>query len=600
MNKKLAAKVQQLNPSLPQYGTSFAKCIVIEPETRELLLKKGSVYAVYEISSDSNFDIALIERVLHDVIYNSYYQSENISPIQSMEKAIADARDKVSQLSNDALSSDPQSVKFKITSAVLWGNVLYVVQYDKAESYLMREGAIKPISTMTEGTFSAASGIVKEEDVVILCTADFAKVMPPQKLLSVRVTEQDLLPTHACLLIKLFVDTSFTSSEITDTTFQKEMGKTKVNGVQDAGGKILKTAAIKVGGVLKKAFDKTSKRVRIVKVPTIPAQALYNKVNKNTLKNKGLIILPIIALALVGSIVITKLTNKKPVVKTQNTTAQQTTTTDDKQQQNEATLLPTTTDKQFKVTRIAPQVLYDIKITDPQTQPTEITNTSSLIIVTDKTSGKIYTSPKDAIKFDLLTGTFPGIRSITTDKGNLHFLDASGYKIINSATGEVTEKYPLTNPTVSNTYSDFLYVVSGDTLIRYSHKNGTLQSVTWGENTTFANARSIAIAYSIYVITSDGTLEKYTSGNKVTFAIKGLDDSLAGATKVIANSDLKNVYVLDSANKRIVILDSDGSVVKQYKAESSDTFSDLKSFDVSQDEKTLYLLDGSKVLTIDL
>ena len=97
MKKKLTAKIQEINPSLQQFATSFAQCVVIEPESKETLLKKGSIYAVYEITGTANFDTALTDRVLRDILHNSYFQSDNISPIQSLEKAIVEAKEKIAQ-----------------------------------------------------------------------------------------------------------------------------------------------------------------------------------------------------------------------------------------------------------------------------------------------------------------------------------------------------------------------------------------------------------------------------------------------------------------------------------------------------------------------
>lgn len=598
MPKKLAAKIQQLNPAPAQYGTSFAKCIVIEPETRELLSKKGCVYAVYEVESDANFDVALIERVLNDIIHNSYYQSENVSPIQSMEKAIVDARDKVVQLSNDALRAEPTNVKFKITAAILWGNVLYVAQYDKAESFLMREGNIKPISTMTEGTFSAASGVVKEDDVIILCTHDFAKAIPPQKLLSLKLQEENLPPTHACLLMKLFVDTSFTDNELASGVTQKEPGALQEN---------VKKVTQGVADVKKSLKQKTSGinfniKIPKIKLPTkllkFSATTIYTKTKApfDVRKRKGLLLLVLLAIALVLSITITKLTKSRKAAPAVAPNSQATTT----EQNGQALKQQEENDKQYKIERVIPQIIYDIKITDPQAQPTEITNTQDVIIVTDKSTGKIYTSPKNAVKFETLATPYPGIKSTLTDKNKLYALDNQGYKIIDPQTGDTLEKYALSGAIVASIYSDYLYVISGDTLTRYSHQDNELQGVMWGENAAFANARSIAIAYSIYVLTNDGNLEKYTGGNKVAFSLKGVDGTLEGAIKVVANNNLTNVYILDPQNQRILILDSEGNMIKQYKARDPENFLDLKSFDVSPDEKSLYILDGSKVETINL
>lgn len=610
MNKKLTAKTQELNPILGQYNTSFSKCMIIEPETKELALKKGSVYAVFEIFSDSNFDTALIGKVLQDVIYNSYYQSESVSPIQSMEKAISEARDKVVQLSNDALSSDPQSIKFRIAAAVLWGNVLYVVQYDKAESYLMRDGVIRPISTMNEGAYSAASGVVKDDDVVVLCTKDFAANIPPQKLLTLKISEADLTPTQACLLMRLIVDTSFSETETVDFNLQKETGKSTARvqtekflyGARENLGKKfspLGTSAIKLFGNLHFNFKTKTAQTTITRQPG------QNRPIKlvNLIKTKGAILLPIVAVALVASIVVQSV--QKRAERTQQASSATTpleTTASTPAENNEVTELERakqeTEDKEFKVTRIKPEVLYDIKIADAEANPTEMLLLGDKIATVDKTSGKIFYSPLDSIKFSTTEATIPGAHNLISNKGNMEFLDNQGYKTFSFSEQKVSNQYALSSVAVAGVYSDFIYTISGTTLTRHTLENNELVGTLWGQSEDFENARSMAVAYSIYLVTKDGNLVKYTSGNKTAFSIKGVNGEISGSSKVIANNDFENIYLLDSANSRIIVLDDEGTLVKQYKGSFDN--SSLKSFDINEDESKAYFLEGSKVYVFNL
>jgi len=73
MAKKLTAKIQKLNPKLPQFSNILSGCINIEPETQEILLKKGTVYAVFEITGDSNFNTEFVNKVINDILRDSYY-----------------------------------------------------------------------------------------------------------------------------------------------------------------------------------------------------------------------------------------------------------------------------------------------------------------------------------------------------------------------------------------------------------------------------------------------------------------------------------------------------------------------------------------------
>ena len=112
MIKKLSAKKQELNPKLNQFSNSFSKCIDIEPENQEILLRKGAVNSIFEISGNSNFDTDFVIKVITDILLNSYYSSDNISPVQTMEKTISEIKEKILQLSSDALISSPDEISF--------------------------------------------------------------------------------------------------------------------------------------------------------------------------------------------------------------------------------------------------------------------------------------------------------------------------------------------------------------------------------------------------------------------------------------------------------------------------------------------------------
>ena len=179
MVKKLTAKTQELNPKLPQYSSSFSKCFCIKPETNEILLKKGAVYIVFEISGASNFDTELVSKVVSDVLHDSYYQSEGVSPVQSMEKAISETDTKIRQLSSDTLTSDPKDINLNMICAILWGNVLYVVKFGKGLIYLIKNTDISPMEMVSEGNFSSSSKIVEEDEVLVNDWVKYLKFLIP-------------------------------------------------------------------------------------------------------------------------------------------------------------------------------------------------------------------------------------------------------------------------------------------------------------------------------------------------------------------------------------------------------------------------------------
>ncbi len=593
MKKKLTAKVQQLNPTLPQYSSLFAKCVVIEPETHEMMLRKGAVYTIFDIQSEASFDTELVYKVTNDIIHNSYYQSDNISPIQSMEKAVTEARDKIVQLSSDVLRSDHQAIKINFISAVLWGNVMYLVKYGEMGCFVMREGMIKPVNMISEGNFCAFSLVVNNDDVIILCSDAFEKELPPEKLLSSSVSEQNLRPNQACLLLKILVDTSFTEDEVVDFGMEKAISKNKSRAIVE-----------KVTSFFTNLFSGIFKSKVVEKVTNISLPKIVRTPRMRSFKFKLWMLTPLV-LILLGTafFYISKLPKLSP--KTVNSTKkveppstpQTTQSIQSTQPQGISLAEQQKNDLTYKVSRTNPQVFYDLKITDTNAEATEITADATQTVATDKISGKIYISDNKTPKFTVQPKTFPGIHSCVNYDGKLSFVDSTDYKLYNIVGSTVSSEQKI-SADQAFPYSGFTYVISGNTLNKYAA--GSTAPTLWEQNDSFKNAKSLAVAYNVYVLTSDNRLLSFSAGKQTDFTVKGLENGLANGIKVVADLDFNYIYVADKGNKSVVVLDDKGNLLKQYKTEKDETWSDLRDIAVSPDEKTLYVLAGSKIFLIDL
>jgi hypothetical protein len=111
---------------------------------------------------------------------------------------------------------------------------------------------------------------------------------------------------------------------------------------------------------------------------------------------------------------------------------------------------------------------------------------------------------------------------------------------------------------------------------------------------TCQNPRSMAIDGSIWVLNDDNTVTRYYTGEfqqNISFDIFPFPEEFAQ----IRVKD--NIYILEPKNNRIIIADKNGGLIKQFR---SDKLDNLKSFAVSDDEKTLYLLNGSTIYKIEL
>lgn len=630
MNKKLTAKVQKISPELPERAKSFSGILLIEPENQDLVLRKGVMYVVFDIFGPNEFDTALIIKVIKDVLHDSYYQSDNISPIQSLEKSIINVKDTVTKLAGEAKEF---LTEFNILAGVLWGNVMYVVQFGKGKSYLMRGGEIRTVNTNVEGNFSAASGVVKEDDVIIFCSHEFSQMFPLEKLLSGDALNQKLTPDSSCFMLKFLIDTTFSEAEVIN--FGPSVKKAvRVRGIFS---NLMSKFPKKFLGIRTRQEDSLQKKMsaeipsylknltaKTADVITIPSRT-QNRLNLNLLKNSGIQKSPkltsiVVAIMLALSIIISikykgfgnidfswfkHLVENKQKAPTETGEQKQLQEAQQMQQALESTTAQTqsqntTVSIEVKTQRVKANVFYDVQITNQNASTTEIAVAGQKVIVADKTSGRIYVSDVNTPKFVQADGVFPEINSITTSGNKIGFAYTNGYATYDPTTNKTTETYTQGGLGISSTYLGYIYSISKGVLSKYT-KNGTkLDASVWAQDPDFDEAKSMAISISIYVLKSDSTLVSYTKGLKDTFVVSGLDKPLSNAIQILTNIDISNMYIADKGNKRIVVLSKEGKFIKQIKTENEEDWNDIRGIGVNDKETKLYVLNGSKVYDVTL
>jgi DNA-binding beta-propeller fold protein YncE len=179
----------------------------------------------------------------------------------------------------------------------------------------------------------------------------------------------------------------------------------------------------------------------------------------------------------------------------------------------------------------------------------------------------------------------------------LSFLDDVGFKIYNLISSTVSETQTITAE-IEFPYSGYIYALTQDTIKKY--KDEETAPVIWGQSEDFRNAKSLAIAFNIYVINSKNEVLSFSAGKKNDFKVTGLENGFSDAVKIVADVDLKNIYIADKGNKSIVVLDNKGVLLKQFKTENDEVWNDIKSITVSPDEKSLFVLSGSKIFVVNL
>lgn len=581
MNKKLTAKVQEINPKITKESRGFAKTLVITPDSESMRRKKGTLYVVYNINSPHPLDTQLVEQITKDVLHDTYYQTENISPTQSLEKAIAEVKTKLANLTQGNTKETP---KLHIIGGILWGNALYIVRHGEATGTITRSGLSKEVNFINEGSFSAASGIIRNDDVVILNTNTFAQAYPPDKLFSATPASfNNLSETASCIMLKFVVENTSIEEDIPSLSLKKMGGK----NLRETFQKTMTTLKQKLKGK-----RKSPQQLKTARGFTIGPKKMSGVLPKETKQKLSKAALPLLVLAFAFSLGVTIIRRQKTAPQEPSEGAPETTSTTPEEK--------TSTEPEEGTEIIQPEVFYDIKIADQSTNPTEIAVTDDSVVVVDKTAGKIYTSKIDTIEFTLEEKTFPQISSLTTDDKLLTFTDNAGYKIYNLDTKTVEEEYALENPGITETYLGFVYEIKEGVLTKHVREEGNLEGSIWAQHADFENAKDLAISINIYVLKGDNTIAKYTSGKKETFEISGTNTTLENPIQLITNLDMDNIYIADKADKSVAILTKEGGFVKRLKTAQPDQWNDIRSIGVTPDEEKLFVLSGSKIFEVNL
>jgi len=112
-----------------------------------------------------------------------------------------------------------------------------------------------------------------------------------------------------------------------------------------------------------------------------------------------------------------------------------------------------------------------------------------------------------------------------------------------------------------------------------------------------SQTNSLAIDGSVWLGSTNGILWKFTQGKEDTFLPQGVGPAF-GKNLVMYTSDaVNNLYVLDTANKRVVVLQKDGTYLAQYVWETDFSPTQIA---VSEEQKKIYLLAAGKLYTITL
>jgi hypothetical protein len=152
-------------------------------------------------------------------------------------------------------------------------------------------------------------------------------------------------------------------------------------------------------------------------------------------------------------------------------------------------------------------------------------------------------------------------------------------------------------------YNNYLYLLKPEAnqIYKYNRtRDGFVNGKAWITDSEIntENAVSLAIDGFIYVLKSDGTVDKYLSGVKKDFSVEELSEPISSSAKVYTNANLEYLYIIDPPNQRVILFNKiNGSLIGQY---VSNNFDNLKNIVVDDLEDKMYLLNGDKIFAIGI
>jgi hypothetical protein len=190
------------------------------------------------------------------------------------------------------------------------------------------------------------------------------------------------------------------------------------------------------------------------------------------------------------------------------------------------------------------------------------------------------------------------------DTNTVYIISAENITAITKSSGNekkvVENEDAWSTPQAVVPYQTNLYVLDQKAgVIKYSSTaDGYDKSSYFTESApNLSQATGMAIDSSIWIIGKDGKILKYTRGKQETFSISGLKKSLLGPTKIVTDSSMDSIYILDNGNKRIIKLDKKGAFQKEYPAGAAGT---ANEFEVDQKNNRILILSAGKIWELPL
>jgi len=598
--------------------TSGSWVHTFSPQETEKSLKRGHLLAVIGLMEFTGMsEIAAVGKEIISRLHEEYYGDLESSPFQQLQGAI----NKVSQEAKEGTE-----FKLDIGAVGVVDNILYAVVNNGGKLMINRNGEIKPLLSET----NTLSGYLQNGDMLLLGTGEFFRLVNEEVLKSALNTQT---PEEAV-----------------------EILAPSIHGQQDGGAaaivfqvfeaKFLSTPAKTMRIKEKRTFDLGKRwKVRIGNFiegidEKIKRRIIYLKANKEksprsqkTLISVALILLVILAVAVFfgmkqrknfgltsqtvallqqakakkeegeGLLTLNPAKSRQLLLEAQNLLRQIETAGG---QSGELTQfkqeLEPLLNSVLQERQVEGALFFDLEIIKAGALGNNFILSGEQMIILDKNQNSIYAVGLQDKKSTILAGgeKLPGASFLADLNGSLYVLAEQGFYKANK-TSELKikkdEEWGLILGIAG--FTGNLYLLTPGEIWKYSPgEEGFGPKQKWlKEKNDLSQVRAMMIDGSVWLLTKEGQILKFTRGVKDSFNLTGLTKPISGPVAFYTSADLKNLYLLDKGNSRVVVVNKLGEYQAEYLWSGLSEASDLL---VNSDEGQIFLLTGGKIFTINL
>jgi len=590
-------------------GKGWSQVHTFLPEEKEKLNSRGEFLAVISLTGLSpGLEIASAGRELISRLHEEYYGSLEESPFIQLRKAV----ERVFQEAGT-------EARVEIVAGCLLENVLYLAVAGGGRIVLWRQGKIATIlqGSPEESWAKTASGYIGVGDIFLLGTKRFFEVVPEGTMKAALESGSAQQTGEILAPVVLGKEEGLAAAVIAET--EEEKGPVEIEEaekekeIRKIRGKVIKELLLKVKQkITEKPSEKPKKSFFTValllflilgvsmvfgaKERKRQAQEEKIKVVLEQVKAKKEEGEAIISLNPAKAIGILKEAKEllRQIEKEKIPSLQ----LDKLKQELEVSL-----NSVLREYEVETKLFFDLELIKKGAMGGDFVIFGDKLVILDNQNLAVYSLGIVDKKSTILAGgeKITGASQLATFGSKVFVLGDEGiYQISGSSLSMVIKKdRDWQGIRDLETFDGNLYLLDKKGIWFYPKaETGFGEKRSWlKEEVDFSNAVGMAIDGAIWVLKSNGVIEKYLRGSKDVFGIRGLDKEFLSPFGLYTSPEEKQLYVLDKENSRIVVLDKTGEYYSQYK---NSQIAYAQSLVVSEKESKIFLLQGSKIYEISL